>query len=575
METDQPVDDPLPEIDMPTCNDDLPAVDEDDAPETSMDADKPVHAPYIPSEPLDSTLEDDAAAAAESSEAVKKTARHLPNPYFGETVPEEEMGPTQDVRMKAREALVELTKSVREKWDLAEKDVPYDVYHGHAGIALLFLKVFLYDPGFTVNGVSSLTLAHEYIESALTKVHAEILEEQKIGFKTHKCGFMDSARVFTLLQLPTLLDAVMEDGRAGGRRSFSPRFERDRQQSRPRVGAPLAWTWHMESYVGAAHGTAGPLGILMNIPRLLVKAEDEKKEEEVKKEQGKEEVKEEAKADVKEEGNSDKMEVDDGAATTAVPESEAKKEETADKMDVEPSTTPQAADTKPTDSTVINAPTPVNPTVPSKPAYTPASGSNAIGPRGSGPDYASLKRKRFRTSHLLAHSPSSGSGGGTRRNYMKEMNFCSFVMVDQLTKPSTIPPSSTLAKRAAEAVWERGVLRKGVGLCHGISGNAFVFLALYRHTHRALDFHRAQRFLDLAMKFDEPHKIVAPPPALVEAGGRLGRTKKREGLFEGIAGVALLAAEIGYWGRRGRGCWKLQTLRQKDADYLSKVDRSS
>lgn len=29
-------------------------------------------------------------------------------------------------------------------------------------------------------------------------------------------------------------------------------------------------------------------------------------------------------------------------------------------------------------------------------------------------------------------------------------------------------------------MWRRGLLRKGVGLCHGISGNAFVFLALAR-----------------------------------------------------------------------------------------------
>ncbi|KAI8831705.1 hypothetical protein BC829DRAFT_494427 [Chytridium lagenaria] len=521
-----------------------PAVDEDDAPETSMDADKPVHAPYIPSEPLDSTLEDDAAAAAESSEAVKKTARHLPNPYFGETVPEEEMGPTQDVRMKAREALVELTKSVREKWDLAEKDVPYDVYHGHAGIALLFLKVFLYDPGFTVNGVSALTLAHEYIESALTKVHAEILEEQKSASRHTSVDLWIPARVFTLLQLPDLptcstvnpatstpsfssenawvstsppllvltiphrrcCDAVMEDGRAGGRRSFSPRFERDRQQSRPRVGAPLAWTWHMESYVGAAHGTAGPLGILMNIPKLLVKAEDEKKEEEVKKEQGKEEVKEEAKADVKEEGNSDKMEVDD------------------------------AADTKPTDSTVINAPTSVNPTVPSKPAYTPASGSNAIGPRGSGPDYASLKRKRFqdeppaRTLSLRQEVEESVKANESLGNSPQLYEGDELLQFCHAYEAFHDPTFLDVAKRAAEAVWERGVLRKGVGLCHGISGNAFVFLALYRHTHRALDFHRAQRFLDLAMKFDEPHKIVAPPPALVEAGGRLGENEEEGGI---------------------------------------------
>jgi hypothetical protein len=33
---------------------------------------------------------------------------------------------------------------------------------------------------------------------------------------------------------------------------------------------------------------------------------------------------------------------------------------------------------------------------------------------------------------------------------------------------------------ALNVVWTRGLLRKGMGLCHGISGNAYSFLALYR-----------------------------------------------------------------------------------------------
>ena len=36
---------------------------------------------------------------------------------------------------------------------------------------------------------------------------------------------------------------------------------------------------------------------------------------------------------------------------------------------------------------------------------------------------------------------------------------------------------------AASVIQPRGVLRKGVGLCHGISGNAFSFLSVARAEH--------------------------------------------------------------------------------------------
>ena len=36
------------------------------------------------------------------------------------------------------------------------------------------------------------------------------------------------------------------------------------------------------------------------------------------------------------------------------------------------------------------------------------------------------------------------------------------------------------ALRAGAVIWERGVLRKGNGLCHGVAGNAYAFLALER-----------------------------------------------------------------------------------------------
>lgn len=38
------------------------------------------------------------------------------------------------------------------------------------------------------------------------------------------------------------------------------------------------------------------------------------------------------------------------------------------------------------------------------------------------------------------------------------------------------------AKRAGECVWRLGLLKKGLGLCHGMGGNGYVFLRLYQVT---------------------------------------------------------------------------------------------
>ena len=48
------------------------------------------------------------------------------------------------------------------------------------------------------------------------------------------------------------------------------------------------------------------------------------------------------------------------------------------------------------------------------------------------------------------------------------------------------------AEECAEVVWRRGLLKKGYGLCHGVAGNAYSLLAMYkesgneRHLYRAL-----------------------------------------------------------------------------------------
>lgn len=53
------------------------------------------------------------------------------------------------------------------------------------------------------------------------------------------------------------------------------------------------------------------------------------------------------------------------------------------------------------------------------------------------------------------------------------------------------------ASLAGEVVWERGVILKGNGLCHGIAGNAYTFLSLYRATGDKRHLSRAAAFAAL------------------------------------------------------------------------------
>lgn len=36
------------------------------------------------------------------------------------------------------------------------------------------------------------------------------------------------------------------------------------------------------------------------------------------------------------------------------------------------------------------------------------------------------------------------------------------------------------AAECAEVIWQRGLLRKGYGVCHGTAGNGYAFLSLYK-----------------------------------------------------------------------------------------------
>ncbi|XP_062505180.1 glutathione S-transferase LANCL1-like isoform X3 [Corticium candelabrum] len=93
------------------------------------------------------------------------------------------------------------------------------------------------------------------------------------------------------------------------------------------------------------------------------------------------------------------------------------------------------------------------------------------------------------------------------------------------------------ALAAARCVWHRGLLRKGIPLCHGISGNAYAFFNLYRATK---DLEHKYR----ALKFCEALCDPAVQKQLTEYDDRSRHVKgvpdTPYSLLEGYAGVVCL-----------------------------------
>lgn len=55
-------------------------------------------------------------------------------------------------------------------------------------------------------------------------------------------------------------------------------------------------------------------------------------------------------------------------------------------------------------------------------------------------------------------------------------------------------------KKAADLIWEKGLLRKGPGICHGVSGNGYAFLMLYKVTQEPRYLYRAIKFAEFLTK---------------------------------------------------------------------------
>nr|XP_018902618.1 PREDICTED: lanC-like protein 1 isoform X1 [Bemisia tabaci]XP_018902619.1 PREDICTED: lanC-like protein 1 isoform X1 [Bemisia tabaci] len=85
------------------------------------------------------------------------------------------------------------------------------------------------------------------------------------------------------------------------------------------------------------------------------------------------------------------------------------------------------------------------------------------------------------------------------------------------------------ALECGEVTWERGILRKGYNLCHGVAGNGYTFLNLYQLTKDPKYLYRAGVFADWCLTHDQNQAFVPSRPF---------------SLYEGIAGVIFFLVDV-------------------------------
>lgn len=102
-----------------------------------------------------------------------------------------------------------------------------------------------------------------------------------------------------------------------------------------------------------------------------------------------------------------------------------------------------------------------------------------------------------------------------------------------LAKASQVYNDSTYLDRAKEiatnVIMKRGLLRKGVGLCHGISGNAYSLLTIGRMTEDPIWMQRGKSFAHFALDHLNELEMIPDRPY---------------SLYEGVAALAVLLLDL-------------------------------
>lgn len=85
------------------------------------------------------------------------------------------------------------------------------------------------------------------------------------------------------------------------------------------------------------------------------------------------------------------------------------------------------------------------------------------------------------------------------------------------------------ALEAGEDIWQRGLLKKGCGLCHGVAGNGYAFLRIYQTTNDPKYLYRALKFAHWCCNYEKNRDRIPDHPF---------------SLFEGLAGTIYFLIDI-------------------------------
>lgn len=112
-----------------------------------------------------------------------------------------------------------------------------------------------------------------------------------------------------------------------------------------------------------------------------------------------------------------------------------------------------------------------------------------------------------------------------------------------------------VAEKAGEVVWERGVILKGNGLCHGLAGNGYTFLSLYRLTGDAKHLQRAYAFAHHLIDPDVQQAIQQQPDPQRRVPGV---PDSPQSLMEGSAGVICFLLDLSAPATSAFPAWELE-----------------
>lgn len=90
----------------------------------------------------------------------------------------------------------------------------------------------------------------------------------------------------------------------------------------------------------------------------------------------------------------------------------------------------------------------------------------------------------------------------------------------------------TACVKAADLVWRQGLLFKGPGICHGVTGNGYVFLIMYRLTNEPKYLYFANKFMEFLS-----HPLFIEHARVPDC---------RFSLYEGVAGTVCYLIDLLY-----------------------------